>query len=153
MWTGIFFIPNNIFPWHFQPLHPALPRPTGTHPPGCSLVQGSTTRRQAAAHRNTPLATALPLSPPPLFINIADSPALMHKTMLQNRTVGSCELHPAWPVCASSLVICWLSSALAVLCPCGQPPSVLPLRCHTGAQKKWSFVEVKTSTHHHSNWS
>lgn len=73
MWTGIFFIPNNIFPWHFQPLHPALPRPTGTHPPGMLAGSGQHHMQAGSSTQKYTTGNSSSTFSPPLFINIADS--------------------------------------------------------------------------------
>lgn len=147
MWTGIFFIPNNIFPVTlpapFLPHHPDPPARTSRD---AHHSQHSTTHGQAAENSNTSAPTAFPaIFFSPLFINIFDS-----SLDAQNH---ASESHSGllWDVpnlgCASSTVMCWLSSAPAVLRPCGQPPNTLG--CHTEAQKKWRVAVCKSRTGMH----
>lgn len=63
----------------------------------------------------------------------------MHKNTFQNHTVGSCEMHPGSPICASRLVIHWQVPDLAEDDPgdsehhplCGK----VPLKITKAAQK------------------
>lgn len=87
-----------------------MPQTLHQVPPGTPEL-GGTTRGQAGKSGNMPLATTFPV-----FFFLFQTqliPVSMHKNLFQSHTVGSCEMHPGSPICASRLVIHWQVPDLA----------------------------------------